>query len=249
MQELDQTLGPSESFSPDMLRGSAFARFPSLRGTPPLGSPKDDFSSISHSPSGRSRRLSQVLRDSAGRTVTDSPEIFEIPDLAKEEKAPSPPPVEQSRARRTTMDLSKAISNAVLKSSSGQLEALMDNYQSSKLQNTYSDLLDDFQEDREHLSVMFRKAVIDNRKKRSTHGANPISVFKTKITAPDVVALMTALGEPVKLAQVAAFLQPSGFNAAMGPSITFDDFFGWWCYYHRKITGEESTGALTSRSQ
>ena len=147
------------------------------------------------------------------------------------------------------MDLSKAISDAVLKNSSGQLEALMDNYQSSKLQNTYSDLLDDFQEDREHLSVMFRKVVIDNRKKRSAHGANPISVFKTKITAPDVVALMTALGEPVKLAQVAAFLQPSGFNAAMGPSITFDDFFGWWCYYHRKITGEELTGALTSRSQ
>ena len=244
MHELDQSLGPSESFSPDKLRHSAFARFPSIRGTPPLGSPKDDYS-----PTGRSRRLSIVLRDSAGRVTTDSPEIFDIPDLAKEEKAPSPAPGEESRPRRTTMDLSKAISDAVLNLKSNQLEALMDNYQSNKLQHTYSDMVDDFQEDRAHLSVMFRKVLIDKRKKRSAHGEHPSGIFKPRITAEDVVVLMTELGEPVKLAQVSAFLQPSGLNAAMGPSISFDDFFGWWCYYHRKIVVEESSGALTSRSQ
>jgi hypothetical protein len=96
---------------------------------------------------------------------------------------------------------------------------------------------------------MFRKAVVDARKKKSVKGARPSSASKAKIGPEDVVSLMRELGEPVKLAQVVAFLHPTGYNTALGPSINFDDFFQWWCYYHKQNIEEETSGALTSRSQ
>jgi hypothetical protein len=242
MQDLDLSLGRSETFSPTSFREGAYAKFMVMER-------RDSNSGIASPSQGRGRRMSQVnLRDFASRAATDSPELFEIPGF--EASAPSPPPIEEdSRQRRTTMDLFKAIGNATLTTGSGGLEALIDTYQSKKLQGTYLHMVDDFQEDKEHLSVMFRKTVIEARKKLLSNGARTSSTFETKISAEDVVKLMNDLGEPVKLTQVVAFLQPAGFNAAMGPTVTFDDFFGWWCYYHNKISEAECNGAQTSRSQ
>jgi hypothetical protein len=241
MQEIDMLLGPAEAFSPMMLRGSSFAKF-SLRerrdSSPSLASPSE----------GRSRRISQYLRDSAGRVAVDSPEVFEIPGF--EPTSPSPPPLDQEiRQRRSTMDLFKAFSSNVLEAEAGQLQALMDTYQTKQLEVSYSHVTDDFKDDREHLSVMFRKAVIDARKQRSAHGQPPSAAFTSKISPEDVVTLMHELGESVKLAQVIAFLQPAGYNNAVGPCVSFDDFFGWWCYYQKKVAEEESNGQHTSRSQ
>ncbi len=147
------------------------------------------------------------------------------------------------------MDLFKAFSSNVLEAEAGQLQALMDTYQTKQLEVSYSHVADDFKDDREHLSVMFRKAVIDARKQRSAHGLPPSAAFTSKISPEDVVTLMLELGESVKLAQVIAFLQPAGYNAAVGPCVNFDDFFGWWCYYQKKVAEEESNGQHTSRSQ
>jgi hypothetical protein len=241
MQEIDSMLGPAEMFSPVMLRHGSFAKFSLLErrdSSPSLPSPSE----------GRSRRISQYLRDSAGRVAMDSPEIFEIPGF--EPRTPSPPPLDHEiRQRRRTMDLFKEFSSNVLEAEAGQLEALMDTYQSKQLEVTYSHVADDFKDDREHLSVMFRKAVIDARKQRSAHGQHPSAAFTSKISPEDVVTLMHELGESVKLAQVIAFMQPAGYNAAVGPCISFDDFFGWWCYYQKKVAEEESNGQHTSRSQ
>ncbi len=240
MQDLELSLGRSETFSPTSFREGAYAKFMLMER-------RDSNSGRASPPEGRGRRMTQVnLRDFASRAATDSPELFEIPGF--EASAPSPPPIQEDvRQRRTTMDLFKTIGNATLNTGSGGLEALIDTYQSKKLQGTYLHMVDDFKEDKEHLSVMFRKAVIEARKK--SNGAQTSSTFQTKISAEDVVKLMNDLGESVKLAQVVAFLQPAGFNAAMGPTVTFDDFFGWWCYYHNKISETESNGAQTSRSQ
>jgi hypothetical protein len=241
MQELDLLLGPKETFSPVLLRGSSFAKFSLMERrdsniSPSLASPSE----------GRSRRMSQYLRDSAGRVAMDSPEVFEIPGFEPRSPSPPPPLEQEIRQRRTTMDLFKTFSSNVLEAEAGQLEALMDTYQSKKLEASYSHDADDFKDDREHLSVMFRKAVIDARKKRSAHDS---AAFTSKISPEDVVALMDKLGESVKLAQVIAFLQPAGYNVAVGPCVSFDDFFGWWCYYQKKVAAEESNGQLTSRSQ
>jgi hypothetical protein len=247
LQELDHHLGPAESFSPDLLRGGSFAKFELQRRdsmSPVRGSP-GGFPS----PGGRSRRISISLRDSANRAATDFPELFEIPGF--EAVAPSPPPLleQEIRQRRATMDLLKTVGNAVLNTDVNYLDALIDNYQTKKLEVSHSLDVDDFKEDREHLSVMFRKAVVDARKKKSVKGARPSSASKAKIGPEDVVSLMRELGEPVKLAQVVAFLHPTGYNTALGPSINFDDFFQWWCYYHKQNIEEETSGALTSRSQ
>jgi hypothetical protein len=251
LQELEHHLGPAESFSPELLRGGSFAKFELQRRdsvSPVRGSP-GGFPS----PGGKSRRISMSLRDSANRAAADFPELFEIPGF--EAVAPSPPPPppplleQENRQRRTTMDFFKTVGNAVLNTDVNYLDALIDHYNTKKLEGSHSIDADDYKEDREHLSVMFRKAVVDARKKKSVKDVRPSSASKAKISPEDVVHLMRELGEPVKLAQVVAFLHPNGYNSALGPSVNFDDFFQWWCYYHKQNIEEETSGALTSRSQ
>jgi hypothetical protein len=207
---------------------------------------------------GRSRRLSQAnLRDFANRAATDSPDLFEIPGFEENAPSPTPPsqfsPVPSSNEvkgqSKSTTDLFKAFGQAVLSTDASGLEALIDTYQSQKLQRSYIHIVDDFKEDKEHLSVMFRKAIIESRKKLSTKDAPEKGALKPKISVEDVAKLMNELGEPVKVAQVVAFLQPNGYNAAVGPSVTFDEFFGWWCYYQSKVSEAECNEAMTSRSQ
>jgi hypothetical protein len=235
MQDVDLSLSPA----PHSLRVGAFAKF--RDGDSPLMSPAGV----------RGRRISQYnLRDFASRAATDSPELFEIPGF--EASGPSPPPVveELRQQRSNTVDLFKTFGNAVLANDAGSLEALMDTYQSSQLQRSYGHIAVDFKEDREHLSVMFRKALIEARKKLVSKGEHLKSNVQSKISVEAVVKLMNELGEPVKLSQVVAFLMPNGvYNSAAGPSVTFDAFFGWWCFYHNKISEAECNGALTSRSQ
>jgi hypothetical protein len=224
-----------------VLKGSSIAKLAARErreSSPSVGTPTE----------GRGRRMSMFLRDSASRAATDSPELFEIPGLATVDPS-LPTTEEQPMQRRSTKDLFQAFGNVVLTADAGHLDALIDSYQSKKLEVTYSNMIDDFNDDREHLSVMFRKALIDARKKQMVHGEHSTTGFKPKITPEDVVKMMKELGETVKLSQVVAYLQPSGYNAAVGPCVSFDDFFGWWCYYHKKVAEEECSGALTSRSQ
>jgi hypothetical protein len=250
MQDIDLSLGPTQSFSPNSLRSGSFAKF-SFRER------RDSDSPRSSPAGGRSRRISQAnLRDFASRAATDSPDLFEIPGFEANAPSPTPPssfgPAPSNEVKgqsKRAPDLFKALGNAVLSTDASGLEALMDTYQSQKLQRSYIHIVDDFKEDKEHLSVLFRKTVIESRKKLSTKGTPQNSHFQTKICVDDVVKLMNELGEPVKVAQVVAFLQPAGYNAAVGPSVTFDDFFGWWCYYQSKVSEAESNGAMTSRSQ
>jgi hypothetical protein len=258
MQELDQYLGPAESFSPNLLRSGSFAKFELQR--------RDSLSPFPGSPGGfpspnRSRRLSQSLRDCASRAATDSPELFELPGF-EADAVSLPPPSDQenrhrrsiiaekeNRQRRITIDLLAAVGRTVLNTDANYLDALIDTYQTKQLEASQKIDVDDFKEDREHLSVMFRKAVVDARKKHAAKSSRPISASKAKIGPEDVVRLMDELGESVKLAQVVAFLHPNGYNKALGPSIGFEDFFQWWCYYHAHKNEEEMNGALTSRSQ
>ena len=248
MHEIDQSLGPTDSFSPNLLRGGSFAKFELQR--------RDSLSPFSGSPGGfpspgrqSSRRLSISLRDFASRAATDSPELFEIPGFEADAPSPTPPLDQDVRQRRNTLDLIKAVGNAVLNSEANYLDALIDNYKTKMLQVSLKLDVDDFKDDREHLSVMFRKAVIDARKKSSAKGSRLNSGSIAKIGPEDVVMLMDELGESVKLAQVVSFFYPCGYNSALGPSISFEDFFQWWCYYHTHSSEEETNGALTSRSQ